>query len=89
MIGIKDQLIKELGRGRRPAKRTKDGKPTASCIYGWDTEHSLVLKAISLLPIPKGVLPARVSAFPDATPPVQREFQLISEAVRLLSLRAG
>ena len=43
LIGIKDQLIKELGGGRRPAIRTKDGKQMAPCIYGQDTKHGLMV----------------------------------------------
>ena len=29
LIGMRETLVKELGGGRRPSKRTKDGKPTA------------------------------------------------------------
>ena len=80
LIGIKDQLIKELSGGRRSAKRSKDGKLTAPRIYRRDTKHGLVPKAISLLTVPKGALPTWMSAFLDAALPVQREFLCISEA---------
>ena len=46
LIDMREKLLKELGRGRRPAKRTKGGKPTAPRIYGRDTEHGLPPKAI-------------------------------------------
>ena len=72
LIGIKDQLIKKFGGERSLAKGTKDGKPTAPRFYGRDTKHGLVPKAISFSTVPKCALPAWMSEFLDAAPPVQR-----------------
>ena len=42
-----------------------------------------------MITVPKGTLPAWMSAYLDTAPPVQREFLCISEAVRSLLLRSG
>ena len=81
-----EEFCKEFGRGRVGIKRTKDGLPTAPRIYGRHKKYHTVPKSISLETVPAGVLPMWRSAYNSLTPPIQREFLCLSEAIRSLKL---
>ena len=86
LIGMRKDLVEELGRGRTNAKRAKDSNLIAPRINGRYQKHSILPKSISSSTIPQGALPDWRSINRDATPPVQRELLCIYEVIWSLSL---
>ena len=85
---LREEFYEEFGRGRGGTKRAKDGKPMAPGIYSRYSEYHILPKSISLETVPRGVLSMWRSAYHSATPPVQREFLFLSEAMRSLTLHS-